>query len=147
MVTVASVTLKLSVTGEPTVEPLAGELMLTTGAIESTVKLTVALPEPAALVAVTTTVWAPWLRPLYETGLVQATAAPASSLQVVKVGELVAVQATDAVVELRNAPLAGEVIVTTGGAVTVKVVVALPVLLPWSVAVTTIVWLPVARPL
>ena len=59
---VASATVKFSVTGDATVEPVAGELMLTTGAMESTVKETVALPEPAALVAVTTTVWAPWLR-------------------------------------------------------------------------------------
>ena len=59
---VASVTEKTVETELPVVEPLAGELMLTTGAMLSTVKLTVALPEPAMLVAVTTTVWAPWLR-------------------------------------------------------------------------------------
>ena len=59
---VASVAVKTVETELACVEPLAGELMATTGATESTVKLTVAEPEPAALVAVTTTVWAPWLR-------------------------------------------------------------------------------------
>jgi hypothetical protein len=40
-------------------EPFAGAEMFTTGLIESTVKVTEALPEPEALVAVTTTVWLP----------------------------------------------------------------------------------------
>jgi len=147
VVVVASVTLKTVETELPVVEPLAGELMATTGAIESTVKLTVAEPEPAMLVAVTTTLWAPWLSVVNDAGELQAVAAPPSSEQVVLVGELVAVKTTDAVVELMNAPLAGEEIVTTGAAVTVKVVVADPVFVAWSVAVTIIVWLPTLRPL
>ena len=147
VVAVASVTEKFVVTELPVVEPLAGELMLTTGAIESTVKLTEALPEPETLDAVTVTLWLPWLRPVNEAGEVQALAAPPSSEQVVLVGELVAVNETDAVVLLRNAPEAGELIVTTGGAVTVKVVDAEPVFVAWSVAVTVMVWLPTERPL
>jgi hypothetical protein len=63
------------------------------------------------------------------------------------VGLPVVVKATDVLVELMNAPAAGEVIVTVGSAATVKVVVAEPVLPAWSVAVTTIEWLPAARPL
>ena len=144
---VASVTEKTVETVLPCVEPLAGELMATTGAMLSTVKLTVAEPEPAMLVAVTTTLWAPWLSVVNDAGELQAVAAPPSSEQVVLVGELVAVKTTDAVVELMNAPLAGEVIVTTGIEATVNVVLALPVLVAWSVAVTRIVWLPAARPL
>ena len=77
----------------------------------------------------------------------QATAAAASSLQVMLVGELVAVKETETLVVLKNAPEAGEVIVTTGGVVTVKVVLALPVFAAWSVAVTIIVWLPGVRAL
>jgi hypothetical protein len=131
-----------------TVEPLAGAVMLTVGTSESTVKVTVADPEPAEFVAVTTTVCAPCARPVKLAGEVQAAAALASSLQVVLVGELVAVNETEAVVLFRNAPLAGELIVTTGidASETVKVVEALPVLPAWSVAVTVIVWLPLARP-
>ena len=147
VVAVASVTLKTVETELPVVLPLAGELMATTGAMLSTVKLTVAEPEPAMLVAVTTTLWAPWLSVVNDAGELQAVAAPPSSEQVVLVGELVAVKTTDAVVELMNAPLAGEEIVTTGAAVTVKVVVADPVFVAWSVAVTIIVWLPTLRPL
>jgi hypothetical protein len=64
VVVVASVTVKFVVTELPVVEPLAGEVMLTDGGSESTVKVTVALPEPAALVAVTTTVWLPCERPV-----------------------------------------------------------------------------------
>jgi hypothetical protein len=57
VVAVASVTLNAVVAVVLDDEdPLAGELMLTAGLTESTVKLTEALPEPAALVAVTTTV-------------------------------------------------------------------------------------------
>ena len=77
----------------------------------------------------------------------QAVAAAASSLQVKPVGELVAVKTTETLVELMNAPLAGELIVTTGIEATVNVVEADPVLVAWSVAVTRIVWLPEARPL
>ena len=40
-------------------EALAGAEIATVGARLSTVKLTVPLPDPEALVAVTTTVWAP----------------------------------------------------------------------------------------
>jgi hypothetical protein len=64
VVVVASVTVKtalVEVLDED--EPFAGAVMLTTGLIESTVKVTDALPEPDALVAVTSTVWLPWLRP------------------------------------------------------------------------------------
>ena len=43
---------------------MAGDEIETTGAIVSTVKLTEALPEPAALDAVITTVWLPCERPL-----------------------------------------------------------------------------------
>ena len=141
---VASVTLKTVETELPVVLPLAGELMLTAGAMLSTVKLTVALPEPAMLVAVTTTLCAPWLSVVNDAGELHADAAPPSSEQVVLVGELVAVKTTDAVVELMNAPLAGEEIVTTGAAVTVNVVVEEPVLPAWSVATTTSEWLPAA---
>jgi hypothetical protein len=56
---VASVAVKFNATGEPTVEPLVGAVIVTTGLTESIVKLRVALPEPAALVAVTVTVWLP----------------------------------------------------------------------------------------
>jgi hypothetical protein len=56
---VASVAVNDVVTLEPWVEPFAGELIATTGATESTVNVTEALPEPAALVAVTVTVWLP----------------------------------------------------------------------------------------
>jgi hypothetical protein len=68
-------------------------------------------------------------------------------LQVVLVGELVAVNETGTVVLLTNAPAAGDEIVTTGIAATVKVVVADPVLPAWSVAVTTMVWPPDERAL
>jgi hypothetical protein len=78
---------------------------------------------------------------------VQAVAAAASSLQVVLVGEPVAVHATEAVVVFRIWPAVGEVIVTTGTAATVNVVVAEPVLPAGSVAATMIVWLPAVNPL
>jgi hypothetical protein len=80
----------------------------------------------------------------------QAVAAAASSLQVVDVGELVAVKATEVVAVFRICAAVGELIVTTGagvGAVTVKVVVAEPTLPAASVAETTIVWLATERPL
>jgi hypothetical protein len=47
-----------------TVLPLAGAVIDTVGASESTVKVTVADPEPAEFVAVTTTVCAPWAKPV-----------------------------------------------------------------------------------
>jgi hypothetical protein len=59
VVEVVSLTEKFNVTGEPTVEPLAGELIVTTGLTLSTVKVTEAVPVPAALVAETITVWLP----------------------------------------------------------------------------------------
>jgi hypothetical protein len=139
VVAVASVTVKFVVTDVPVVEPFTGELMLTAGLIESTKKLTDALPEPAALVATTVTVWLPCERLLYACGLVHAVAAAASSWQVMLVGELVAVKATEAFVVLRIAPALGEVMLTTGSAATVKVVDAEPMLPAASVAVTTIV--------
>jgi hypothetical protein len=67
---------------------------------------------------------------------VQAAAAAASSLQVTDVGELDVVKTIDAVVELRNAPVAGDVIVTPGIAATVKLTEAVPVFPAWSVAFT-----------
>jgi hypothetical protein len=77
---------------------------------------------------------------------VQAAAAAPSRLQATLVGEPVVVNATLAEVEFRNAPFAGDVIVTVGIALTVKLVVAEPVLPATSVAVTTMVWAPAARP-
>jgi hypothetical protein len=56
--------LKETETGLPTVDPFAGELIVTVGTSESTVKLTVSEPEPAELLAVTTTVCAPCARPV-----------------------------------------------------------------------------------
>ena len=56
-------------------------------------------------------------------------------------------KATDALVLFRNAPAAGDVIVTTGYRATVKVVDAVPTLPAWSVAATVMVWQPAARPL
>ena len=78
----------------------------------------------------------------------QGAAAAVSSLQVVLVGELVAVKATEVLAVFRIAPPTGALIVTTGagvGAVTVKVVVAEPTLPAASVALTTIVWLATER--
>jgi hypothetical protein len=147
VVVVASVTVKFVVTELPVVEPLAGELMATAGLIESTVNVVVAVPEPEALVAVTSTVWLPCERPLVANGDVQATAVAASSLQVMLVGEPVVVKTTDGDAVLTKLPLAGELMLTVGGGVTVKVVDAEPGLPAWSVAVTVIVWLPAARPL
>jgi hypothetical protein len=119
---------KTTETELPVVAPAVGELMLTVGTSESTVKPTVAEPVPAALVALTATVCAPWLSPVKDAGEVQAVAAAPSSEQVVLVGLLVAVQDTDAVVVFRKAPAAGEVIVTTGTLATVKDTELLPVL-------------------
>ena len=147
VVVVASVTVNVVVTAAPVVEPLAGAEIDTTGAMLSTVKLTEALPEPAALLAVTVTVWRPWPSDGNEAGEVQAFAAPPSSEQVMLVGEFVAVKLTEAVVLFVNEPDAGDVIVTTGIAATVNVVVAEPVLPAWSVAATVMLWLPVERPL
>ena len=136
VVAVASVTVKTVETFGPVVEPLAGELIATAGLTESTVKLTVALPEPDALVAVTTTEWTPWPNVAVVNGELQAAAAPPSTEQVMLVGEPVVLNVIVGVVSLVTAPLAGEVIVTTGAATTVKVVEAEPVLPAWSVAVT-----------
>ena len=66
-------------------------------------KVTEAVPVPAALVAVTRTVWRPGEAGV-GCGLVHAAAAAASSLQVMLVGELVAVKTTDVLVELMIAP-------------------------------------------
>jgi hypothetical protein len=77
---------------------------------------------------------------------VQAVAAAASSLQVVLVGEFVAVQLTEQLVVLIR-PVQVPPGVTTGTAATVKVVEADPTLPAWSVAATVMVWLPEARPL
>jgi hypothetical protein len=138
---------KLNVTVLPAVvEPLAGAVMLTVGTTESTVKLTTSLPEPAAFVAVTVTECAPWLSPVKDAGEVQAVAAAPSSEQVMAVGLLVVENATEAVVVFRNAPSAGELIVTVGMLATVKDTELLPVLVAWSVAVTMTVWAPAARP-
>jgi hypothetical protein len=60
---VASVAVKTVLTELPVVEPLAGEVIETTGAMLSTVKVTDDDPVPATFVAATTTVWLPWLRP------------------------------------------------------------------------------------
>jgi hypothetical protein len=144
---VASAVVNVVVTELPVVEPFAGALIVTVGATVSTVNVTEAEPVPAALVAATVTVWLPCDRPVYACGLVQAAAAAASSLQVVLVGEFVAVHATETLVELTIAPASGEVIVTTGIAATGKVVLADPTLPAWSVAATVMVWLPEARPL
>ena len=76
---VASVAVKLVVTEEPVVEPLAGDVIETTGTPVSTVKFTVALLVPAALDAVTVTECAPCARPLSAIGLVALVAAPPSS--------------------------------------------------------------------
>jgi hypothetical protein len=145
VVVVASTTPNVAVTFGPVVDPLVGAVIVTAGLTESTVKVVVAEPEPDALVAVTSTVWLPCARPLVANdGAAQATAASASILQVVLVGELEAVNDTVGEVLLTKLPLAGALITTTGagvGAVTVKVVEALPVLPAASVATTVIVWL------
>jgi hypothetical protein len=103
----------------------------TVGGVATTVQAAVAEPEPVALVAVTTYVWAPSARPVSEAGEVHAAAVPLSSLQVVEVGLLVAVHAIDAVVAVVE-PDGALVMVTTGagsgGGCTVHaVVVAEPV--------------------
>ena len=144
---VASVAVNVAFTLVPVVLPLAGAVMFTTGATVSTVKLTVAVPVPAALVAEMTTECVPCERPLRATGLVALVAAPPSSEEVTDVGEFVAVKATDALVELSTWLFVGELIVTTGIDATVKVVLAEPVLPAVSVADTVMVWLPAARPL
>ncbi len=64
VVVLASVTVKLSATDEPWVEPFGGDTIETDGAIESTVNVVLAEPEPAALVAVTAIVWLPCARPV-----------------------------------------------------------------------------------
>jgi hypothetical protein len=48
---------------EAELEPLAGAVIVTVGGAVSTVKVTLAVPVPLALVAETRTVWLPWLRP------------------------------------------------------------------------------------
>ena len=53
VVVVASAVENASETELPVVEPLTGEVMVVTGAIESTVKLTVAEAEPDALATFT----------------------------------------------------------------------------------------------
>ena len=150
VVALASVTVKLTaVLVEVWLEPLAGALMLTTGFVLSAVKVTEAEPEPPGFVAVTTIVWLPSASVESDSGLVQAAAAAASILQVTLVGELVAVNVSDAVVWLTTALAAGALIVTTGGEtgwVTENVVDAVPTLPARSVDVTVIVWLPTARP-
>ena len=85
---------------------------------------------------------------MYACGLVQLAAAAASSLQVTVVGEFVVVNATEVLVVFRNALFAGEVIVTVGidASDTENVRVADPELPAVSVAETTTVWLPFARP-
>jgi hypothetical protein len=120
-----------------TVLPLAGAVMLTVGTSESTVKLTVAEPEPAAFIAVTTTECAPCASPVKDAGDVHAVAAAPSSEQLTLVGELLVVNETETVVEFRNEPVAGDVIVTPGTLATVKLTVLEPVFPAWSVAVTT----------
>ena len=100
------------------------------------------------MVAEIRTVWAPSASALkLAEGAEQPAAAAASSLQVVLVGELVAVKLTATAALGLNELSAGELMLTTGMLATVKLVGVAPVLPAASVAVTMIVWLdPAARP-
>ena len=142
---VASTAVNVNGIVAPCVEPVAGDVIVTTGATVSTVKFAVAEPEPAAFVAVTTTECGPCARPLYVFGLEQADAAPPSIAQVMVVGEPVVVKMTDVLVELMIA--GGAVIVTVGTVVATENetdwVFALP---KASVATTVIEWLPSVSP-
>jgi hypothetical protein len=61
---VASVAVKTTaVLVEAELEPLAGAVIVTVGGAVSTVKVTLAVPVPLALVAETRTVCGPWARP------------------------------------------------------------------------------------
>jgi hypothetical protein len=142
----AAVNVRLAVL--PIELPFVGDVIVTIGGTLSTVKVTVALALPTALVAVTVTVCEPCASPVNDAVDVQAAAAAASSLQVMLVGEFPTVNATGTVVELTYEPFTGELIVTVPPhAQTVKVVEADPTLPAWSVAATVMVWLPGASPL
>ena len=139
----------------PVLDPLAGALIVTTGAFGGgtvTVQVTLAEPVPPALVASTTTVCEPAPRPAYAFGDVHAVAGAPSSEQAVALGPFVEPNSTDAVVAVVDEPPTGALIVTTGGsgggggAITDHVAESLPVP-PSLAAVTTTVCEPSASPL
>ena len=144
---VASVAVKAMFTDVPVVAPFDGLVMLTTGAVVSTLNVVDAVPTlPAASVAVTRIVWLPSASEAVAAPEVQEAAVPESILQVVVVAVAsVTLKDSVGVCVPTTAPLAGLLIETAGLVVsTVKVVVAEAVVETESVAVTVIVWLPSA---
>jgi hypothetical protein len=111
---------KLAVTGDPTISPSVGEGIATVGGA-ITVKLRVTDAVPATFEAVTVTLWGPGARVLGPRGLAQDVAASLSQWQVT----LDAAPPPNVKVAVTGDPTislaVGDVIATVGGAMTVKV--------------------------
>ena len=112
-----SLATNVALNGEETAPPFTGDVIVATGATESTVKLTTADPVPCGFVALTWTVCAPWASVGVVNGDVHGAAAPASIEQVMLVGDPPAEKVIVGVVSFVKVPFAGEVMnSSTGGA-------------------------------
>jgi hypothetical protein len=120
VVAVPPPSVKLAVTGDPTVSPSVGEGIATVGGA-ITVKLRVVDAVPATFDAVTVTLWGPGVSVLGPRGMAQDEAASMSQWQVT----LDAAPPPNVKVAVTGdptiSPAVGDVIATVGGAMTVKV--------------------------